>query len=213
MKYKAILFDCDGTLLNTITDLTNAVNFSLQSVGLPKQTEEDTLKMVGKGIKVLVEKALGEENNSLFPKAFSAFSSYYNEHYCDYTTPYAGISETLKTLKDNGYKLFVISNKKSVFLKKLYHLYFADTIVFALGETEGLRPKPEPDMVEYVLNTYALRKEEVVYVGDSRVDIETATRAGIDGIFVTWGFDDKDTLLKNGAKILIDAPRQLVGFV
>ena len=212
-KYKAIIFDCDGTLLDTVRDLTNAVNAALRCVGLPEQTENDTKKMVGNGISVFVKRALGNNHQDLYDRAFPIFKQYYDQHFDDFTAPYPGIINMLEKLKKEGYLLLLVSNKNRVFLQKLYENFFADSIGFALGETEGLLPKPAPDMVEYILEKFSLQKNEVVYVGDSQVDIKTAQNVKIDGIFVAWGFCDKSVLINNGAKIIIDAPQQLVGLV
>ena len=214
MKYKAIIFDCDGTLLDTIKDLTNAVNYALEKFGFALKTEEETLKMVGNGIKMLVKRALPEEvEQNVFDKVFAYFKAYYNEHYADFTAPYSGITETLKILKKQGYRLALVSNKQRDYLAKLYDMFFKDTIEYAIGETEGYAPKPAPDMVNLTLSKLGVKKEDAVYVGDSSVDIATARNSEMDGIFVSWGFNTKRQLIENGAKIIIDAPLDLVGLV
>lgn len=214
MKYKAIIFDCDGTLLDTIKDLTNAVNYALEKFGFALKTEEETLKMVGNGIKMLVKRALPEEvEQNVFDEVFACFKAYYNEHYADFTAPYSGITETLKILKKQGYRLALVSNKQRDYLAKLYDMFFKDTIEYAIGETEGYAPKPAPDMVNLALSKLGVKKEDAVYVGDSSVDIATARNSEMDGIFVSWGFNTKRQLKENGAKIIIDAPLDLVGLV
>lgn len=213
MKYKAIVFDCDGTLLDTISDLTNAVNFALQSVNAPMQTDKDTLGMVGNGIKKLVERSLPDNKKELFDVAFKKFKEYYNNHYDDFTKPYPGIPETLQILKEKGYVLLLVSNKNTLFLEKLYNKFFCDTISVSLGETEGLKAKPAPDMVEYVLKKVGIDKKDAVYVGDSDVDIQTAKNSGLDCISVSWGFKTREDLIKYGANIIIDAPQELLEMV
>lgn len=213
MKYKAIVFDCDGTLLDTISDLTNAVNFALQSVNAPMQTDVDTLGMVGNGIKKLVERSLPDNKKELFDVAFKKFKEYYNDHYDDFTKPYQGIPETLQILKEKGYVLLLVSNKNTLFLEKLYNKFFYDTISVSLGETEGLKSKPAPDMVEYVLKKVGIDKKDAVYVGDSDVDIQTAKNSGLDCISVSWGFKTREDLIKYGANIIIDAPQELLEMV
>ena len=213
MKYKAIVFDCDGTLLDTISDLTNAVNFALQSVNAPMQTDVDTLGMVGNGIKKLVERSLPDNKKELFDVAFKKFKEYYNDHYDDFTKPYQGIPETLQILKEKGYVLLLVSNKNTLFLEKLYNKFFYDTISVSLGETEGLKPKPAPDMVEYVVKKVGIDKKDAVYVGDSDVDIQTAKNSGLDCISVSWGFKTREDLIKYGANIIIDAPQELLEMV
>ena len=213
MKYKAIIFDCDGTLLNTIKDLTNAVNYALEKTGFQPQTESDTLKMVGNGIKALVERALPKSGKYLMEKALDYFKQYYGQHFADYTSPYNGILDLLDRLKESGYKTALVSNKNRIFLEKLFNKYFINKIDFYLGESENLMPKPAPDMVEYALKKLIVDKKDAVYVGDSKVDIKTAENSGIDGIFVTWGFSEKKQLIDCGAKEIIDAPQELLDLV
>ena len=213
MKYKAIIFDCDGTLLNTIKDLTNAVNYALEKAGFQPQTESDTLKMVGNGIKALVERALPKSGKYLMEKALDYFKQYYGQHFADYTSPYNGILDLLDRLKESGYKTALVSNKNRIFLEKLFNKYFINKIDFYLGESENLMPKPAPDMVEYALKKLIVDKKDAVYVGDSKVDIKTAENSGIDGIFVTWGFSEKQQLIDCGAKEIIDAPQELLDLV
>ncbi len=214
MKYKAIIFDCDGTLLNTIKDLTNSVNYALSDLGFPIKTEEETLKMVGNGIKMLVKRALPSDvENEVFEKVFAKFRTYYNVHYADNTAPYSGITDTLKILKNKGYRLALVSNKQRDYLAKLYDMFFKDTIEYAIGETDGYAPKPAPDMVWLTLSKLGVDKTEAVYVGDSSVDVATAKNSEMDGIFVSWGFNNKQQLKQNGAKIIIDAPLELVNLV
>ena len=207
MKYKAIIFDCDGTLLNTIKDLTNAVNYALEKTGFQPQTESDTLKMVGNGIKALVERALPESGKYLMEKALDYFKQYYGQHFADYTSPYNGILDLLDRLKESGYKTALVSNKNRIFLEKLFNKYFINKIDFYLGESENLMPKPAPDMVEYALKKLIVDKKDAVYVGDSKVDIKTAENSGIDGIFVTWGFSEKQQLIDCGAKEIMTLRR------
>ena len=213
MKYKAIIFDCDGTLLNTISDLTNAVNYALNEIGCKKQTDADTLRMVGNGIKALVKRALPETHGNRFDEAFGLFKSYYGEHFADYTEPYDGIIDLLVKLKERGYKVALVSNKNRVYLKMLFDKFFADTIDYWIGETEGLAPKPASDMVYRALENLNVSRNESVYVGDSSVDVATANNSGMDGIFVTWGFASKEDLIKCGATKIIDAPQELLDLI
>lgn len=213
MKYKAIIFDCDGTLLNTISDLTNAVNYALINIGCCKQTDEDTLSMVGNGIKALVTRALPNSHKERFEEAFALFKNYYGQHYADFTKPYDGITDLLVELKKRGYKIALVSNKNKLYLKLLFDKFFAETIDYQIGETEGLAPKPASDMVYRALENLNVDKNEAVYVGDSHVDVETAENSGMDGIFVTWGFASKQDLIKCGATKIIDAPQELLDLI
>ena len=213
MKYKAIIFDCDGTLLNTVSDLTNAVNYALEKLGFPQQTDEETLKMVGNGIKVLVFRALPENKKNFTDEALSYFKEYYGTHFADKTMPYDGVCDLLKSLKKSGYKIALVSNKNARYLELLVKKFFSEDLDFWIGETDGLLPKPAPDMVNKALEFLQISAEEAVYVGDSPVDVSTAKNSELDGIFVSWGFCTEEQLFSCGAKTVISAPQELLKMV
>ena len=219
MTYDTYIFDLDGTLLDTLSDLAAAVNYALRSHEMPEHSLDDVRRFVGNGVRKLMERAVpdGTENPD-FDAAFATFRQYYMAHSLDTTRPYEGIPETLAALKARGCHLAVVSNKMMAATQELCQHFFPDTIEVAIGENEaaGIRKKPAPDTVFAALNALnalgAPRStlSSAVYVGDSDVDIETARHAGIPCISVLWGFRDRDFLIKHGAKTFISAPSELL---
>ncbi len=214
--YKAVIFDLDGTLLNTLQDLTDAVNAALSSQGLPQRTLEEIRLFVGNGIKKLLERAVPDgEKNPLFSEVDVFFRNYYGQHCQDKTVPYEGIMPLLMKLKEKGIQMAVVSNKADFAVQELMPVYFGDLIASAHGENEeaGIRKKPAPDMVYQTLRELGCEPEEAVYVGDSDVDIATAEHAGLDVISVSWGFRDCKFLKKHGAVRIIDKPEELLDII
>ena len=212
MTYDTYIFDLDGTLLDTLSDLAAAVNYALRSHEMPEHSLDDVRRFVGNGVRKLMERAVpdGTENPD-FDAAFATFRQYYMAHSLDTTRPYEGIPETLAALKAQGCRLAVVSNKMRKATEELCRHFFPDTIEVAIGEDEaaGIRKKPAPDTVFEALRILG-DKGDAVYVGDSDVDIHTAHNAGIPCISVLWGFRDKDFLLQHGAKTFISAPSELL---
>jgi len=214
MKYQVIIFDMDGTLLNTLDDLYNAVNYVLLKFGYPLRTREEVRSFVGNGVQRLVDFAIPNgQNNPHREEIFADFKQYYNIHGREKTQPYPGITELLQELKSRGYQLGVVSNKYDAAVKTLSEIYFPGVFATAIGEREGVRRKPAPDSVFAVLNELRADTSGVLYVGDSEVDIRTAENAGVACISVTWGFRDRDLLEREGAKQIIDDPSELLQFV
>ena len=213
--YEFILFDLDGTLLDTLDDLVNSVNFALETVGLPKRAKKEIRSFIGNGIRLLIQRAIGPQNESVFENAFIAFKTHYAAHCADNTKPYDGVLEMLKTLKEQGKRLAVLSNKAHFATVELCKKYFGDLIEFVMGEreSEGIAKKPAPDSVFAALQAMGGERARAVYIGDSEVDIQTAQNAKLDCISVTWGWKDKDFLIKNGAKRFADTPQQLSAFL
>lgn len=210
-KYKAVIFDLDGTLLNTLEDLRDSVNYSLQKFGYPSRTLSEIRNFVGNGIGKLIHRALPSEvSESEFQKVFDTFKSYYADHCNIKTRPYDGIMPLLERLKKEGYKLAIVSNKADFGVKALNRDYFNSLIDVALGEREGFRRKPEPDTVFAALEMLDVSKSETVYVGDSDVDIKTAHNSGLDCISVDWGFRDRTFLIENGAETIVSTPEELI---
>ena len=198
----AILFDLDGTLLDTLEDLKDAVNYTLRSKGYPERTLEEVRCFVGNGARKLMELAVPAGAD--VEEALSDFRTYYNAHCQVKTGPYAGIPEALAALAGE-YPLAVVSNKPDSAVKPLCREYFGS--VFALGEKKDTPRKPAPDMVWQAMA--AIGVEKCVYVGDSEVDILTAKNAGVPCLSVTWGFRDKDVLQAAGGEYFCDDPCQL----
>lgn len=209
--YKTIIFDLDGTLLDTLDDLTNATNEALRAFGLPLRTREEVRSFVGNGIAKLIERALGE-HTSYFDEALTAFKRYYGAHCADETKPYEGILPLLAELKARGVKTAVLSNKADFAVKKLAEEYFDGLLLAAVGENEaaGIRKKPAPDALFEVMKALKADKESTLYVGDSEVDIQTAKNARVDCLCVTWGFRDRAFLEAQGGKLFVDAPMEIL---
>ncbi|MGN1052285.1 MAG: HAD family hydrolase, partial [Candidatus Scatosoma sp.] len=192
-SYDIYVFDLDGTLLNTLEDLTLSVNAAMRFVGAKERTQEEVRSFVGNGIRLLIERALGTEtaDEKAFSNAFSYFKEYYGAHLCDHTAPYAGITQLLTRLKAAGKKTAVVSNKADFAVRELCRRYFGTLIDVAAGENEaaGIRKKPAPDAIFTAIER--LGGGAAVYIGDSEVDIQTAQNAALPCISVCWGFKDE----------------------
>lgn len=209
-KQKGVIFDLDGTLLDTLKDITCAVNYGRSLGDFPPIGEEEVRSFLGDGVRELIRRSIPYgERNPLFEDALKQFKEYYKEYNDRYTKPYEGIEELLNGLKEEGYHLAVVSNKMDVVAKQLTQKYFSPWIDVIVGEQEGLKKKPDGEMVEYCLEQMKLTKEQVIYVGDSEVDFWTAENTGIPSIIVSWGFRDKDWLEKNKMKCIVDTVEQL----
>lgn len=211
---EAVIFDLDGTLLNTLEDLCDAVNVALEINGMPKRTLEEVRNFVGNGVRNLMLRAVENgEDNPLFEKAFADFKKYYALHCKDKTVPYRGIIELLEVLQNRGIKMAIVSNKIDSAVKELNNFYFSEYTKTAIGEMEGVARKPAPDTALKALRELGVSADKAIYVGDSDVDIKTARNAGLDCVSVTWGFRDRDFLIENGATRLIDYPLQLLQYL
>lgn len=207
-----VIFDLDGTLLDTLDDLTTAVNYCMQRFGGPIHTREEVRSKVGNGIYILMEKALpGGREHPFYTECMQAFPSYYKEHMTDKTVPYPGILSLLKCLNNDKYKLAIVSNKFDAAVKGLNERFFGEFISVAIGEMEdrGIRKKPAPDTVFQAMRELHSRPEQCIYVGDSDTDLQTAANVGIPCICVTWGFRDAEFLREKGAEFIADTPGQL----
>ena len=206
-----IIFDLDGTVLDTLSDLAAALNRALSLHGLPERTLPEVRSFVGNGIRKLIERGVPAGTDPALTDAVHAdFYAYYSVHCADATAPYPGVRETISALRARGYRTAVVSNKADPAVQKLVRHYFAGDFDFAVGEKENVRAKPAPDAVFAALEALNVKKEDAVFVGDSEVDIQTAANAGIPCVSVTWGFKDREFLLAHGAKALIDKPEELL---
>ena len=195
-----IIFDLDGTLLNTLEDLTDSLNYALRKSGLLERTIEEVRSFVGNGVAKLIERAIpGGIAHPSYAEILREFKAHYALHCKDKTKPYDGILLMLDALCAKGYKLAIVSNKFDAAVKELSSLYFGERILAAIGESEKTRKKPAPDTVYQALEELAVNAAEAIYVGDSDVDLETAANAKIPCISVTWGFRDRESLLMAGA--------------
>ena len=208
--YQTIIFDLDGTLLNTLDDLKDAVNDILQKYGYPERNMDEIRNFVGNGLKLLMERALPYSvNQEQFDKMFGEFKDYYFAHCNIKTKPYPGILKLLRQLKEIGYKLAIVSNKADGAVNELAELHFSKIFDYCVGEREGVRRKPNPDSVLQVLNELKTDNSKALYVGDSEIDFETAKRSSLNCILVSWGFRNKEILYKFSPLGIIDEPEEL----
>ena len=211
MNYQAVLFDMDGTLLDTLDDLRGAVNAIMRQFGVPEHSREDVRRFVGNGVNRLLELALpGGLSYPRFDDAVAAYRAYYAAHSLEKTKPYEGVPELVRVLTGAGIRCAVVSNKPDVSTKKLAKIFFPE-LSAAIGENEaaGIRRKPAPDMVFAAVRELGADPERCVYVGDSEVDLETGRQAGMDVIAVLWGFRDEEDLRKAGAVRFARTPEEL----
>ncbi len=210
MRYKTLLFDLDGTLLNTLTDLASAVNHSLALHGYPTHTEASVARMVGNGIAALVAHALPSGvRESVRAQVYADFRSYYEAHKLDATAPYDGIASLLSRLSAEGCALGIVSNKIDSATKALAAEFFGDTVGVAIGERPSVARKPAPDAVFAALSELGVTAEQAALVGDSETDIETARNAGIPCLSVGWGFRTPEELKRCGADRVFMTPAEL----
>lgn len=212
-QYSTYIFDLDGTLLDTLTDLTLSANFAVESVGCPPRTIQEINSFVGNGIELLIRRALPKDiPQADFEKAFEIFKAHYKQHCCDNTKPYDGITDMLRRLKAQGKRIAVVSNKADFAVCELCRDYFGDLIDICAGEKQGVRKKPAADMVLGVINELGVKPSECVYIGDSDVDVHTAENSGLDCISVLWGFRSEEHLIKHGAKAFAQTPGEICLF-
>ncbi len=214
---KACIFDLDGTLTNTLESMTYSVNLTLEEMGLSKITKDQCRLFVGNGARVLMEKSLkaaGDTDASRIEEGMEIYRRIFDRNCTYHVTPYKGITEMLKALKDKGIQLAVLSNKPDRQTVKVVKAIFGEELFdYAQGQKEGIRRKPEPDGVWYLMEQMHVSKEECLYIGDSEVDAATGRNAGLKTIGVLWGFRDRKTLETAGADHLIARPDELLQFV
>lgn len=208
---KLVVFDLDGTLLNSITDLGNACNVALKQFGYPLHDEQAYKKFVGNGIYKLVERSLPKEarNQENVLKVKAIFDAYYKAHSLDETRPYPGIELLLMKLKEKGIHCGVVTNKAHEYAVELTQRFFADTIEKTLGQREGIPTKPHPQGVLEMMTYFQVEPSECLYIGDSNVDIQTAKAAGVTSIGVLWGFREAKELENEGANYLAENVKDL----
>ena len=210
MAYQTILFDLDGTLLDTLEDLADAVNHILERHRCPQRTLDEVRLFVGNGLGMLRRRSLpAQYSQTVSDLLAEELRTYYTAHSRIKTAPYAGVRELLETLHAAGAKVAVVSNKADEAVGELCSFYFPGLVDAAVGETAGRRPKPAPDAVELALERLHVDKTDAVYVGDSQVDLDTAKAAGLPCIAVTWGFRSREDLVKAGAETLADSVEAL----
>lgn len=210
----AVIFDLDGTLLNTLVDLASAVNHSLRSYHLPEHSQDEIRWMVGNGVRLLMERAVpGGANHPLFEEIFTEFRTYYASHSQDTTAPYEGILPMLSCLKTQGVRMAVVSNKMHAATQTLVGAHFGHYIDVAIGDAPGVPRKPAPDMVLAAMRQLGVDSQHTYYVGDSDVDVMTAQNTQLSCISVLWGFRDRQFLLGHGATLFAETPQDVVDIV
>ncbi len=210
MGYQLVIFDLDGTLLDTLEDLADSVNYALSAYNFPERTIEEVRHFVGNGIRLLIERSVPQGTpKEKTDKVYAEFMEHYTANCANKTKPYDGILGLLYSLRKAGIKMAVVSNKADAAVKELCEKYFAGLLDEAVGERMGIRRKPAPDSVKEVLKKLGVEEAQAVYIGDSDVDVETAENAGLAEIAVTWGFRDEDFLLQSGAKVLVSTPKEI----
>lgn len=212
-QYDTVIFDLDGTLMDTLEDLADAVNEILSRNGYPVRTIREVRRIVGNGLRQTLTLCLPEgTKQEVVDRLLPEFASYYQENCQIKTKPYDGIEDTLRGLSARGFKLAIVSNKRDEAVKKLNREYFAEYVRVAIGENEsaGIRKKPAPDTVYQALRELGSSREQAVYVGDSEVDRMTAENAGLPCVSVDWGFRDREELEKLKPAWLISRPEELL---
>ncbi len=200
-----IIFDLDGTLLDTLADLAGSVNYAMQKYSLPTHSLDSVRQMVGNGVTVLMERAIpGGRSFAEFENCLNDFKEHYEVHKKDLTMPFPGIMEFLKDAYGSGYQMAVVSNKFDLAVKGLCQDFFSPYITTAIGESAQVAPKPAPDTVFKAMEELHAQPAQCVYVGDSDVDIMTAKNAGIPCISVSWGFRSRQFLQEHGADAIAD---------
>lgn len=208
---KLLIFDLDGTLINSIEDLAFAANYALKMNGFPVHDTDKYYYFVGNGVQKLIERVVPENTDKdVIMKVKNDFSDYYNLHYIDKTKPYNGITELIKELKNKGVKIAVASNKPDVFTKIIVSHFFGDSFDFVQGQKDDIPKKPSPEIVYSILNELKISKKDAVFIGDSNVDIFTAKNSGIKSIGCLWGFRTEEELQNAGADYIIAHPNEIL---
>jgi phosphoglycolate phosphatase len=212
-EFDTYIFDLDGTLLDTLKDLTDSTNYALRNSGMPEHTIDEIRDFVGNGVKKLIERAVPDGlDNPKFEETYEHFREHYLTNSLHTTQPYPGIMAMLHTLSTHGKKLAIVSNKFYTATEELCRHFFGDYIHVAIGEREDIRRKPAPDTVLEAMRQLKADISTTVYIGDSDVDLATARNSGIPCISVLWGFRSREFLAEHGATTFVDAPSQIIDF-
>ncbi len=213
-KYDVVLFDLDGTLLDTLEDMCDSVNHVMEKFGYPVHSLEKVRSFIGNGIRKLIERALPEGTDSKTCElALAEYRRYYGENCMVKTRPYEGIPELLSELKERGFRIGVVTNKNAEAAEKLCSHYFPDTVEVVTGQKDSLPKKPDPAMVQSALEQMGVVGKKTVYIGDSETDIETAANSQMDCIICLWGFREKEYLLQKGAKTIVSQASEIADLV
>lgn len=209
--FKLCIFDLDGTIIDSQGDLADSVNAGLRQEGYPEHTLEAFVRFVGNGVARMVRDAMPEEaqgDEESFQRVFAVFRREYDSRCLNRTYVYPGVLEMLDGLKANGMKLALLSNKLQAFTERIVHHYFGDRLDLVFGQREGVEKKPAPDGVFEIMKHFGVSADEVIFVGDSEVDVQTAGNAGIPCLGVSWGFRGREDLVKAGCTLIADDTAQ-----
>lgn len=210
MKYDTIIFDLDGTLLNTLDDLHDSVNYALEKNALGLRSLDEIRRFVGNGVRKLIKRAVPEgTDNEMYEAVYADFERHYDKNCRNKTAPYDGVTDLLAALKERGLKLAIVSNKIDFAVQNLRKEFFADVVEVAVGDSDDTENKPAPDMVFKALRALGSDGKKAIYVGDSEVDMKTAENAGMECISVSWGFRSRSELMSHGAQIIADTPEEV----
>lgn len=210
-NFQAIIFDLDGTLLDTLEDLMDSANYVMRMFRWPERTYGEIRSFVGNGIERLMRLCVPEgTDEETFAAAFTAFKEYYTAHCLVKTRCYDGVEGLLARLKRKHYPMAIVSNKNQEAVSELNHIFFEEYVSAAVGQAEGRRKKPAPDAVWYAMDLIGAKRETTLYVGDSEVDKATADNAGLDCVLVSWGFRDRDQIEALNPAAVIDRPEELL---
>ena len=213
-KYDTVVFDMDGTVLNTLEDLTVSVNYVMTKFGMPTHELEEYRRYFGSGIRYALECAVPEGTpDKVIDEMLPVFKEHYDRHCLDKTGPYEGILDLMKALKEKGLKMAIVSNKIDSAVKELNERFFSEYVDVAIGEKPGIKRKPAPDTVFAALKELGSDVSGAVYIGDSEVDYQTAVNSGLPCISVLWGFREKDFLVSIGAKTFAETPADVLRYI
>lgn len=212
MKYDTVIFDLDGTLLNTLEDLYLSVNYALEKFNYPKRSKEEIRCFLGNGVKVLIESSLPDNDKSKLEVVIDTFKAYYKLHSNQHITKYEGIDDLIKELKQRNIKIAVVTNKFEQAAKTIINEYFGNEIEIVIGENASLNKKPHPDMCYKALNLLNSKQHHTIYIGDSEVDYQTAINASLKPVICSWGFRTKEELRLLGDIDIIDNPSDLLKY-
>lgn len=213
---KLVVFDLDGTLVDSIFDLGNAVNFALEKHNLPLHPMSDYYTFVGNGMEDLVRRSMGDKgaDDKLYLKVRKDFDEHYNAHSNDNTVAYEGVTELLENLKSKGIKTAVLTNKAQEYVGAILDKCFQNhKFDLYFGQRQGVMRKPHPQAFELLLKELNVCKEDCLYIGDSEVDVKTARNARVDLVAVSWGYRSIDTLVNSGAEIIVNKPKEILNYV
>ena len=213
-RYHTVLFDMDGTILDTLDDLTDSVNHTLRELGYGERTREEVRAFLGYGSRRLIECALGAAAEPpVVDEAFRIYRAWYGEHTQIKTKPYSGITDVMRELRERGIRVAVASNKPETMVKKLCEYHFPGLVDAAVGDADGRARKPQRDMIDAVLESLGATRSGAVYVGDTEVDVQTAQNAGLPVIAVGWGFRSRAQQIAAGAAVFADTPDELLALL